>query len=430
MPRIVILGGPQVGKSTLSRKLKDELAISTLRTSDDIKHLGWSEASAEASKWFSESGDWICEGVQMARALRKWLLANPNVPLDVDILKLDKPFAALKTGQESMAKGVETVFGDIEQELLRRGARIHKVPEVDNAIKIFQRDAEENQKARRLMALPKGYTKAEWEALPEAKRKLYEDEGLYVADGENWKFSGLDEADGVTKALAKERETVATLKKSLQELTEKVGTLDLDAAREAMQQREEAELDANKKKGDIQAILDAANKKFDAERAQLKTLIQEKEDLLGKKESVIQSIVLDQALTTAIAKHKGVPEILLPVIKAKGEVRAILENGSDVYVPRVFDKDGNVVFGDTKGNPMDPDQYVATLKENATYARAFDAAGTGGMGAYNPQGAGQGNGKVIRLNKDEIKTNNQLYVQAKAEAAKTGATIEFVESTH
>jgi adenylate kinase family enzyme len=108
--RLIILGGPHVGKTTLAKRLKDELGIANTKHSDDIKHLSWSESSEFASGWFNESGDWIIEGVQMARALRRWLKANSDKLLDVDIIKLNQPFDELIQGQLSMAKGIETVF--------------------------------------------------------------------------------------------------------------------------------------------------------------------------------------------------------------------------------------------------------------------------------------------------------------------------------
>src|SRR5688572_32716971 len=103
--RIVIIGGPHVGKTTLSKRLKDELGIENTHHSDDIKHLDWNASSEVASHWFDEDGDFIIEGVQMDRALRKWLRANPDKSIDADILLLDKPYGSLLQGQQSMAKG-------------------------------------------------------------------------------------------------------------------------------------------------------------------------------------------------------------------------------------------------------------------------------------------------------------------------------------
>jgi hypothetical protein len=170
MRRVVILGGPRVGKTTLSDRLKDELQIWTVRHSDDIKHLGWSESSAEASKWFNESGEWICEGVQMARALRKWLLANPNTPLDADVITLNRPFETLLKGQDSMTKGVWTVFREIEAELRQRGARIHNLVNPNDAITII------GQRPKTMLTT----SYKTQEEIPENQR------GAYVQSGNEW----------------------------------------------------------------------------------------------------------------------------------------------------------------------------------------------------------------------------------------------------
>jgi hypothetical protein len=134
----VIIGGPHVGKTTLAKRLRDECGITNTHHSDDVKHLGWSESSAAVSEWFNESGEWIVEGVQAARALRKWLKANPDAELDADLVILDKPFGDLLKGQQSMAKGVHTVFSEIEDELVERGARVHKLKSPDDVIHIFR----------------------------------------------------------------------------------------------------------------------------------------------------------------------------------------------------------------------------------------------------------------------------------------------------
>jgi hypothetical protein len=136
--RLIIVGGPHVGKTTLAKRLKDELGIANTKHSDDVKHLGWSESSEAASRWFNESGEWIIEGVQTARALRKWLKANPKTPLAADLVILDKPFDTLVQGQESMRKGVHTVFSEIESELINRGTRIHRLNHPNEAIDLFQ----------------------------------------------------------------------------------------------------------------------------------------------------------------------------------------------------------------------------------------------------------------------------------------------------
>lgn len=61
----------------------------------------------------------------MARALRKWLLRNPRggKPADL-IVVLRMPVEDRIPEQDAMARGVETVWRQIEPELRRRGVTI------------------------------------------------------------------------------------------------------------------------------------------------------------------------------------------------------------------------------------------------------------------------------------------------------------------
>lgn len=121
--RIVIVGGPQTGKTTLAGVLG--FPLEQVRHTDDlIETHGWSEASQEASTWFNEAGPWVVEGVATVRALRKWLAAHAEgLPCDV-IAYLTKEHAELGGGQVGMAKGVLTVWRGIRNELVARGVQI------------------------------------------------------------------------------------------------------------------------------------------------------------------------------------------------------------------------------------------------------------------------------------------------------------------
>jgi hypothetical protein len=117
----VVAGGPKAGKTTLADTIRGER---TMRGSDELIGLGWSEASLAASKWFDEPGRWILEGAAMARALRKWLAAHPEgVPCDL-IVWLNQPVVARSRGQHVMALGCETVWREIRPELEKRGQEI------------------------------------------------------------------------------------------------------------------------------------------------------------------------------------------------------------------------------------------------------------------------------------------------------------------
>ena len=70
--KVAITGGPKTGKTTLSAEYEH------VRHTDDLIHLGWSEASTAISLWFDDHEVQTIEGVAVPRALRKWLRANPS----------------------------------------------------------------------------------------------------------------------------------------------------------------------------------------------------------------------------------------------------------------------------------------------------------------------------------------------------------------
>lgn len=121
--RLVIAGGPRVGKSTVSRVVGSP----RVRGTDELIGLGWSEASEAASKWFDEPGPWLCEGVAMPRALRKWLGRNSaGAPADL-VIWIGEPVVARVAGQDAMAAGCLTVWREIRGEIARRGTLIREI---------------------------------------------------------------------------------------------------------------------------------------------------------------------------------------------------------------------------------------------------------------------------------------------------------------
>ena len=122
--RVVILGGSRCGKTTLADRWAEEHPDLRVLRSDDLRALGWSEASEVAAQWLDLPGPWLIEGVAMVRALRKWLRANPEGrPCDL-VFRLTSPYEDLKPGQASMNKAEATVWREVLPELQRRGVRV------------------------------------------------------------------------------------------------------------------------------------------------------------------------------------------------------------------------------------------------------------------------------------------------------------------
>ncbi len=121
MSRILILGPPRVGKTTLAGKLAVEHGIVPLHTDDLIGKRSWSEASDEVRLWLEQRGPFIVEGVAVVRALRKWLSVHTK-GLPADLLYLGTtPREALTDGQASMTKGHERIWLTVCDDLALRG---------------------------------------------------------------------------------------------------------------------------------------------------------------------------------------------------------------------------------------------------------------------------------------------------------------------
>jgi GTPase SAR1 family protein len=126
--RIVIVGGPRCGKSTMARRLREE-GVPTYcgdpkslvkQPEEDVIYMpeykSWSDTpNYVVMEWFSKPGPWCCEGVVMARALRKLKQRGWSDMLKgVEVIYLDFPFVPLTPGQAVMSKGIATVWFEVE----------------------------------------------------------------------------------------------------------------------------------------------------------------------------------------------------------------------------------------------------------------------------------------------------------------------------
>lgn len=118
--RVVIVGGPRTGKTTLAARYRD---VPVWHTDDYIKRTF--EQSVEAMlPLLDEPGPWVLEGVTTVRVLRAWLRAgHSGKPCD-EVICCWEAKMALSRGQETMAKGCRTIWSQIAGELLLRGVEI------------------------------------------------------------------------------------------------------------------------------------------------------------------------------------------------------------------------------------------------------------------------------------------------------------------
>ena len=82
-----------------------------------------------------------------------------------------------------------------------------------------------------------------------------------------------------------------------------------------------------------------------------------------------------RARREAIAAESGIPDLLLPMLRA--QVRVVQEG--DTFAAQVHDQDGSPRLA--AGKPMTPRQLVASLKAESKFGGAFKASRASGSGA-------------------------------------------------
>ncbi len=126
--RIVLVGGPGVGKTTKALELGKLLDVPLVRSTDVlVEGRGWSAVSRAAEGWLEDEGPWILEGCAMVRALRKYLAEHPRSsplarPCDLVLVRFTSRKQLTKE-QAALGKGVRTVLVEIRGELAKRGVR-------------------------------------------------------------------------------------------------------------------------------------------------------------------------------------------------------------------------------------------------------------------------------------------------------------------
>lgn len=114
-----------------------------------------------------------------------------------------------------------------------------------------------------------------------------------------------------------------------------------------------------------------------------------KDKRIGALHSQLTAMLVDGAALTAVTEAKGVPDLLLPLLR--NQVRVAEKDGK--FVVNVVDAQNEIRYSGVTGQPMTIKELVAEMKGNQTFGRAFESEAANGAGTrpgstHNAPGAG------------------------------------------
>lgn len=266
------------------------------------------------------------------------------------------------------------------------------------------------------MALPVELPNAEAHGqLSEALRAHYKpgDNGTFILDVIPSKTLALENAAGLRTALEKERAAKETHERALKAFE----GLDASKAREALNEVEKMRnwTPEDKVKDKIASQVKQVEEKHQGE---MKIVT----DKAGRYRSQVEKLLIDSVAVTAISKAGGVPELLLPHVRAQTKVEE-LPDGS--MVARVVKEDGSprVSLKPNNTGPMDIEELVLTLKAHPTYKVAFTSNLKSGTGSSEDTGL-EAEGDVVFITSADAADVGK-YRRAREQAEKQGKTLRI-----
>jgi len=167
-----------------------------------------------------------------------------------------------------------------------------------------------------------------------------------------------------------------------------------------------------KRRGDYEALEKQLKenhaKELKALEAELKAIRNERE-----------TSFINAEITSAIASAKGIPDLLMPVIRSK--VKTEDKDGKLNIV--VLGQDGKPRIKDGQGAAFTLADLVAELKSNETFGRAFDGAGATGAGTTPPPG-GINNTSNAKARYDALMAKKDLTQSETYEAVNLAVQIQ------
>lgn len=267
------------------------------------------------------------------------------------------------------------------------------------------------------MKIPPKLTKEEFEKLVPDVQQYYakQEDGSYVLESDgNDDVTNLKTAYDKTKketlelkdALKAERESRNTDQRKVQELEAKIRA------------NEEKEL---QQKGEWQTLLDRQKQEYEGKLTQ-------KDQIIAARDKRVSDILLEHATMAAITANKGEPKLLRGIVRDRLYIETDKDGKETV---RVYADDGKSMRMHPKNpsDPITPEQFVETLREDEVYARAFDGSGASGSGSQNGNGVVRtaNDGSAMTISRADAQ-NHQKYEIAKKKAQDAGMQLLITDS--
>lgn len=125
--RIVIIGPPSTGKTTMSSEYSCFVRHSDDLLNDERHKFDWHQQSQKLADEMRETtGPWVFEGVRLVHALRKALKQHPDIAPCDKVIVLTAPHEPLSTTQAGFGKGIMKVWHEIEAKVRQLGVEIEE----------------------------------------------------------------------------------------------------------------------------------------------------------------------------------------------------------------------------------------------------------------------------------------------------------------
>jgi hypothetical protein len=228
-------------------------------------------------------------------------------------------------------------------------------------------------------------TKEEYDALPASLKKMF------TADGDNYVMKANDDDSALKRALEHEKEERKALKAERDRL---------------VKEKEDAEHERNKGKGDVDSINASWQKKYDKLQA-------DKDAVIAARENSLRQLLVTNKAQEISAELAVYPDLLLPWV----EKRLQAEFGEDgKATTRVLDAEGKLSAlspDELKKDLLADKRFSGILKGSSASGGGASGGGSGG-GASNLKNYKNADGTTnwVKVNQD-MATNPQLLEQIK-----------------